>query len=67
MTNKYKTVLNSIYKLLQGKSYKYYKMATLLDKATEIVDKIITQSNEDTSRTIFAVGSKSAVRKVNLL
>ncbi|XP_013142796.1 PREDICTED: cytoplasmic dynein 2 light intermediate chain 1 [Papilio polytes] len=35
-------------------------MATLLDKATEIVDKIITQSNEDTSRTIFAVGSKSA-------
>lgn len=42
-------------------------MATLLDKATEIVDKIITQSNEDTSRTIFAVGSKSAVSKVNLL
>ncbi|XP_013175291.1 PREDICTED: cytoplasmic dynein 2 light intermediate chain 1 [Papilio xuthus] len=35
-------------------------METLPEKATDIVNNIIAQSNEHTSRTIFAVGSKSA-------
>ncbi|KPJ12077.1 Cytoplasmic dynein 2 light intermediate chain 1 [Papilio machaon] len=35
-------------------------MVTIPEKATEIVNKIIAQSNEHISRTIFVVGSKSA-------
>lgn len=36
-------------------------MATLPEIATDIVNKTITKANEDCSRTLFLVGSKSVV------